>query len=58
MWVVDLGHEAGTSTVTELCPKGATAGTFTVGNEPRSIAFDGLHMWVVNTGPATSVTEL
>ena len=53
MWVTNFSD----STVTELSPTGATLGTFTVGNGPRGIAFDGTNMWVTNYYDNT-VTEL
>ena len=46
------------NTVTELSPTGATLGNFAVTNGVSGeIAFDGTHMWVVNSSDNT-VTEL
>jgi hypothetical protein len=53
MWVTNLLS----NNVTELSPMGATLGTFGVGSAPMGIAFDGAHLWVVNTYDHT-VTEL
>jgi hypothetical protein len=50
MWVSD----GCTNNVTKLSPSGATLGTYSVGTEPLfGMAFDGLHMWVVNVSPGT-----
>jgi hypothetical protein len=52
MWVSNGG-----SNVTKLSPTGATLGTFSVGHGSGRSAFDGTHMWVVNTSD-NDVTEL
>lgn len=54
IWVANFGS----NTVTKLrANDGATLGTFAVGSEPSSVAFDGANIWVPNQGDNT-VSEL
>jgi hypothetical protein len=60
MWVANNGftlsgpHGGGFDDVSRLSPTGATLGTFKnlddSSLQPRALAFDGLHMWVVGYG--------
>ena len=46
------------TTVTKVrASDGIILGTYTVGNSPNSIAFDGANIWVTNDGSAT-VTKI
>jgi hypothetical protein len=44
MWVANHGSNS----ATELNLNGTTVGTYTVGNDPWGVAFDGAHIWVAN----------
>jgi DNA-binding beta-propeller fold protein YncE len=39
--------------VTKLNQNGKTLGTFTVGNGPLGLAYDGANIWVTNSGDST-----
>ena len=53
MWVANYGS----NNVTELSSTGTVVGTYSVGNQPWGIAFDGTNMWVGNSGDGT-VTKI
>jgi DNA-binding beta-propeller fold protein YncE len=44
MWVVNEGSNS----VMKIRNDGTVLGTFAVGNVPRSIAFDGVNVWISN----------
>jgi hypothetical protein len=52
-------NSSSNGTVTKLrASDGANLGTFTVGTNPKGIAFDGANIWVVNSSSNGTVTKL